>query len=40
VQPWPRQYLAAKSQLERNLERERAQAGAASVEQANRALGV
>ncbi len=28
AQPWPKQYLAAKSQLERNLERERAQAAA------------
>ena len=41
---WPRQYRAAKTQLERNLERERAaaaQAGAASpLEQANRAMGV
>ncbi|MBK6865360.1 MAG: bifunctional salicylyl-CoA 5-hydroxylase/oxidoreductase [Ideonella sp.] len=41
AQPWPKQYLAAKQQLERNLERERAQAGpAASGEQANRALGI
>ncbi len=40
-QPWPRQYNAAKSQLERNLERERAAAGGpSSVDQANRALGV
>ena len=40
---WPRQYRAAKAQLERNLERERAaaaQGGAAAAEQANRALGV
>ena len=41
---WPKQYRAAKSQLERNLERERAQAaqaaGLSPVEQANRALGV
>jgi anthraniloyl-CoA monooxygenase len=40
---WPRQYRAAKSQLERNLERERAQAaqsaGLSPLEQANRALG-
>jgi len=40
AQPWPKQYLPAKQQLERNLERERAQAGAASAEQANRVLGV
>ena len=41
AQPWPKQYLAAKQQLERNLERERAQAGpTASGEQANRALGI
>jgi anthraniloyl-CoA monooxygenase len=40
AQPWPKQYLAAKQQLERNLERERVQAGMASAEQANRALGV
>ena len=40
AQPWPKQYLAAKQQLERNLERERAQAGMASAEQANRALGI
>jgi anthraniloyl-CoA monooxygenase len=40
AQPWPKQYLAARQQLERNLERERAQAGTASTEQANRALGV
>lgn len=42
--PWPKQYLAGKSQLERNLERERAQAAAAAglspLEQANQALGV
>jgi anthraniloyl-CoA monooxygenase len=40
---WPKQYRAAKSQLERNLERERALAAGAAgsaVEQANRALGV
>ena len=41
---WPKQYRAAKSQLERNLERERAAAaqggGASAIEQANRALGV
>ena len=41
---WPKQYLAAKSQLERNLERERALAaqgaGLSALEQANRALGV
>ncbi len=41
---WPKQYRAAKSQLERNLERERAQAaqaaGLSPIEQANRALGV
>ena len=40
---WPQQYRAAKSQLERNLERERAATalgGAAAAEQANRALGV
>lgn len=41
---WPKQYRAAKSQLERNLERERAAAaqggGASALEQANRALGV
>jgi anthraniloyl-CoA monooxygenase len=37
-QPWPKQYLAAKSQLERNLERERAvAAGPSAAEQANRA---
>jgi anthraniloyl-CoA monooxygenase len=42
--PWPQQYLAGKSQLERNLERERQQAAAAAglspLEQANQALGV
>ena len=39
--PWPKQYRAAKVQLERNLERERAMAGGvAAAEQANRALGV
>jgi anthraniloyl-CoA monooxygenase len=41
---WPRQYRAAKAQLERNLERERAAAaqgaGASALEQTNRALGV
>jgi anthraniloyl-CoA monooxygenase len=41
---WPKQYRAAKVQLERNLERERAAAaqaaGASPLEQANRALGV
>ncbi|HSW03013.1 bifunctional salicylyl-CoA 5-hydroxylase/oxidoreductase [Aquabacterium sp.] len=41
---WPVQYLSGKSQLERNLERERAQAaqaaGLSALEQANRALGV
>jgi len=41
---WPRQYRAGKSQLERNLERERALAaqgaGVSALEQANRALGV
>lgn len=41
---WPRQYRAAKVQLERNLERERAAsaqgAGLSPLEQANRALGV
>jgi anthraniloyl-CoA monooxygenase len=41
---WPRQYRAAKVQLERNLERERAAAGQgaglSALEQANRALGV
>jgi len=30
AQPWPKQYLAAKQQLERSLERERAQAGTSS----------
>ena len=42
--PWPQQYRAAKSQLERNLERERAQAaqnaGLSPLEAANRAQGV
>jgi anthraniloyl-CoA monooxygenase len=42
--PWPRQYRAAKAQLERNLERERAAAaqgaGLSALQQANRALGV
>jgi anthraniloyl-CoA monooxygenase len=38
---WPVQYLSAKSQLERNLERERALSGGlVAAEQANRALGV
>ncbi|WP_137891648.1 bifunctional salicylyl-CoA 5-hydroxylase/oxidoreductase [Ramlibacter sp. 2FC] len=41
---WPRQYRAAKQQLERNLERERAMAaqavGLSPLEQANRAQGV
>jgi len=41
---WPRQYRAAKAQLERNLERERAAAaqgaGLSALQQANRALGV
>ena len=41
---WPKQYRAAKQQLERNLERERAAAaqgaGLSTLEQANRALGV
>jgi anthraniloyl-CoA monooxygenase len=38
---WPVQYLSAKSQLERTLERERAMSGGlAAAEQANRALGV
>ena len=32
--PWPKQYLTAKSQLERNLERERVLAEAQSVPQA------
>jgi len=40
---WPRQYRAAKAQLERNLERERAAAaqgaGLSALQQANRALG-
>ena len=39
AQPWPKQYLAAKQQLERNLERERAQAGMASAEQVDRTSG-
>ena len=41
---WPKQYRAGKTQLERNLERERALAGqgagVSAIEQANRALGV
>ena len=41
---WPKQYRAAKAQLERNLERERSAAaqgaGVSAIEQANRALGV
>jgi anthraniloyl-CoA monooxygenase len=41
---WPKQYRAAKVQLERNLEREKSMAaqaaGASPLEQANRALGV
>jgi anthraniloyl-CoA monooxygenase len=41
---WPRQYLSGKSQLERNLERERAMAaqtaGLSAQEQANLAQGV
>jgi anthraniloyl-CoA monooxygenase len=41
---WPKQYRAAKAQLERNLERERAAsaqtAGGSALDQANRALGV
>ncbi|MDQ6640730.1 MAG: bifunctional salicylyl-CoA 5-hydroxylase/oxidoreductase, partial [Pseudomonadota bacterium] len=42
---WPKQYRAAKTQLERNLERERQMAaaqgpGLSALEQANRALGV
>lgn len=41
---WPKQYRSAKTQLERNLERERAMAaqgaGVSALEQANRALGV
>ncbi|TDP63128.1 bifunctional salicylyl-CoA 5-hydroxylase/oxidoreductase [Roseateles toxinivorans] len=41
---WPKQYTSAKVQLERNYERERAQAaqmaGLSPLEQANRALGV
>jgi anthraniloyl-CoA monooxygenase len=42
--PWPKQYRAAKMQLARNLERERAlaaqTAGLSALEQANRAMGV
>ncbi|HSN32125.1 MAG TPA: bifunctional salicylyl-CoA 5-hydroxylase/oxidoreductase [Ideonella sp.] len=42
--PWPKQYRAAKVQLERNLEREKAAAaqgaGLSALEQANRLLGV
>jgi len=42
--PWPKQYRAAKLQLARNLERERAlaaqSAGMSPLEQANRAMGV
>ena len=41
---WPRQYRSAKTQLERNLERERQMAaqgsGLSAIEQANKALGV
>jgi anthraniloyl-CoA monooxygenase len=41
---WPKQYRSAKTQLERNLERERSMAaqaaGLSPIEQANRALGV
>ncbi len=41
---WPKQYRSAKTQLERNLERERQMAaqgaGLSAIEQANRALGV
>jgi anthraniloyl-CoA monooxygenase len=42
---WPKQYRSAKTQLERNLERERQLAasqgpGLSALEQANRALGV
>jgi anthraniloyl-CoA monooxygenase len=41
---WPKQYRSAKTQLERNLERDRAMAaqaaGLSPIEQANRALGV
>jgi anthraniloyl-CoA monooxygenase len=41
---WPKQYRSGKTQLERNLERERSavaqMAGASPLEQANRALGV
>ncbi|MGQ3052973.1 MAG: bifunctional salicylyl-CoA 5-hydroxylase/oxidoreductase [Roseateles sp.] len=36
---WPRQYLSGKTQLERELERQRS-AGVAAAEQANKALGV
>ena len=40
---WPKQYRSAKSQLERNLERERQMAaqgsGLSALEQANKALG-
>ncbi|NRF69312.1 bifunctional salicylyl-CoA 5-hydroxylase/oxidoreductase [Aquincola sp. S2] len=42
--PWPKQYLSGKNQLERNFEREKAQAaqlaGLSPLEQANKALGV
>ena len=41
---WPRQYRSAKTQLERNLEREKSMAAQAAgltpLEQANRAQGV
>jgi anthraniloyl-CoA monooxygenase len=41
--PWPKQYLSAKQQLERNLEREKSAAtlgaGLSPLEQANRMLG-
>ena len=41
---WPKQYRSAKSQLERNLEREKQMAGQgaglSALEQANKALGV
>ncbi|MEO7242364.1 MAG: bifunctional salicylyl-CoA 5-hydroxylase/oxidoreductase [Variovorax sp.] len=41
---WPKQYIAGKQQLERNLERERSMAaqgaGLSALEQANRALGI
>jgi anthraniloyl-CoA monooxygenase len=41
---WPKQYRSAKTQLERNLERERQMAaqgtGLSAIEQANKALGV